>query len=59
MKLNSPYLSISQGISSEFSFEQVNKPKLNKNLENVLKGGIGNWHATWHGIIVNKYMCYD
>lgn len=40
MELNSPYLNISQGISSEFSSEQANKPKFNKNFENMLKGGI-------------------
>lgn len=56
-ELNSPYLSISQGISSEFSSEQANKPKFNKNFENMLKGRIGNWHATWH--VFNKFMCYN
>lgn len=45
MELNSPNFSISQGISSEFPSEQADKPKCNKNLKSILKGGIGNWHA--------------
>lgn len=59
MELNSPYHNISQGISSEFSSQQANKPKFNKNFENMLKGGSGNWHAKWHVTIFNKYMCHD